>query len=107
VLPVKLLSPPYAAVMEWDPRASAEVVSVACALPFSEPVPRAAVPSMNVTVPVGVPEPEVAVTVAVNVTDCPIADGFTDDFSVVALAAWLTTWLKVADALAWKFVSPP
>jgi hypothetical protein len=60
-----------------------------------------------VTIPVGVPEPEAAATTAVNVTDCPMADGFNDDCSVVLLDAWLTTWLKAADALARKFASPP
>ncbi len=38
--------------------------------------------SMNVTVPVAV----VGVTVAVNVTDCPYADGLGDDCSVVVVS---------------------
>jgi hypothetical protein len=83
VLPEKLLSPPYTALMEWEPTASAEVVSVACALPFREPVPNVVVPSMNVTVPVGAPEPEVGATVAVKVTGWPGAAGFVDEASVV------------------------
>ena len=38
--------------------------------PLSVPVPSVAAPSLNVTVPVGVPVPgEFTVTVAVNVTD--------------------------------------
>ena len=45
---------------------------------------------MNVTVPVGVPAPgAAAVTVAVNVTDCPNIDGFVEDVSAVVVAAWL------------------
>jgi len=41
-----------------------------------------------VTVPVGVPPAEL--TVAVNVTDCPNVDGFREDVTVVAVAAWFT-----------------
>ena len=43
-------------------------------------MPSAVVPSMNVTVPVGVPLPgELAVTVAVKVTDWPKTDGLPED----------------------------
>ena len=42
-------------------------------------VPKVATPSRNATVPVGVPTPgETALTVAVNVTDWPNTDGFTE-----------------------------
>ena len=41
-------------------------------------------PSLNVTVPVGVPEPVAGCTVAVNVTAWPKADGFSEEVNVVA-----------------------
>lgn len=44
----------------------------------------AVVPSLNVTVPVGVPL--LPLTVAVNVTDCPVFDGFVPDATTVVLA---------------------
>lgn len=50
--------------------------------------------SVNVTVPVGLTEPELGVTVAVNVTDCPNVDGLTDEVTVVVVAGLFT--VKVA-----------
>jgi len=59
--------------MECAPLAViAVVVKVATPEPLSEPVPSWVVPSVNVTVPVGVLLPEDGVTVAVKVTDCPL-----------------------------------
>ena len=52
------------------PTVSVEVVKVAFWEPFKVPVPRAVVPSLNVTVPVGRWVP-VVVTVAVKVTATP------------------------------------
>jgi hypothetical protein len=69
VLVVKFVSPPYTAVIECGPTASALVLNVATP-PLSVPVPIVVRPSLNVTVPVGVPAPGVtAATVAVKVTD--------------------------------------
>ena len=68
VLLPKFESPLYAAVIECEPTISAEEVNVATP-DDSAPVPNVVVPSLNVTVPVGVPVPDVGVTVAVNVTD--------------------------------------
>src|SRR5439155_15144333 len=59
--------------MLWVPVANDEVLNEALP-PLSVPVPSVVVPSENVTVPVGVPE--LALTVAVKVTDCPKTDGF-------------------------------
>ena len=59
--------------MECVPTVSVEVVNVADPA-LSVPVPNVTVPFLNVTVPVGVPD--VAVTVALNVTDWLKADGF-------------------------------
>jgi len=55
---------------------SALVDVAACPVPSTATVARVVAPSLNVTDPVGVPPPLVAVTVAVNVTFCPITDGF-------------------------------
>ena len=56
------------------------------------------VPSANVTVPTGVPEPGLtAETFAVYVTAWPLTDGFADDVTVVVVRAASTTWLSAAD----------
>ena len=48
-------------------------------------------PSRNVTVPVGVPAPgAVTLTVAVNVTDWPVTEGFCEDVTPVVVFALLT-----------------
>jgi len=58
-------------VIECEPTVRVEIEKVATP-PLSVPVPRLVDPSMKATVPVGVPLPgEFALTVAVNVTDCP------------------------------------
>jgi hypothetical protein len=69
VLAAKLVSPLYAAVIEWEPAVRVEVVKTAVP-PLSVTVARVVEPSLKFILPVGVPEPEV-VTVAVNVTDWP------------------------------------
>jgi hypothetical protein len=76
-------------------------------VPSSVPVPRVVVPSLNVTVPVGMPP--ALVTVALKVTELPYADGLADDVGVfVVVAAWFTTCERAADwADAAKFVLPP
>ena len=70
-------------MIECTPAPSPEVVNVAVP-PFSEPGPSTMAPSLNVTVPVGVPEPVAGCTVAVNVTAWPKADGFSEEINVVA-----------------------
>ena len=81
------------------------VVSVAWPA-LSVPVPSVAAPSMKVTVPVGVPAAgATGVTVAVNVTDCPDTDGFTDDVTVVELLALFTVCDSAADVLLAKLPS--
>ena len=48
--------------------------------PLSTPVPIGVAPSRKVTVPVGIPTPgAIALTVTVNVTDCPGVLGLTDE----------------------------
>ena len=72
------------------PTVKAEVVNVAMP-PLSVPVPMGLPPSRNVTVPVGVPAPgATAETVAVNVTDWPNTDGFTDEITAVVVSAFTT-----------------
>jgi hypothetical protein len=49
-------------------------------------------------------------TTAVNVTDCPVADGFADEVTVVVVAGNptpFTTWVTTADVDPAKFASPP
>ena len=74
VLPEKLLSPPYTAVMECTEPATESVlvenVATPGFAPFRFPVPSVTAPSLNVTVPVGGP-PAAGVTVAVKVTEFP------------------------------------
>jgi hypothetical protein len=83
VLPLKLLFPLYVAVMECVPAVSAAVVSEALP-PLRATAPRELPPSKNCTVPVG---PNDGLTVAVNVTDCPDDEGFSDDVNPVVVLA--------------------
>ena len=63
-------------------------------------VPSVTAPSVKVTEPVGVPEPgDFALTVAVNVTCCPLVDGFLDEVRAVVVDDWLTVWVNPGDAL--------
>src|SRR5207244_12635820 len=72
------------------------------ALPLtSVTVPSAVAPSLNVTVPVGTPAPEV--TVELSVTVWPTVEGFGVDVRLVDVAAAagaLTTWFTVGEGLA-------
>ena len=69
--------------MEWEATASVEVVKVAWPVPSSVEVPRVVVPSLNVTVPMGVPPLEV--TVAVKVTDWLKTEGLAEELTVVVV----------------------
>jgi hypothetical protein len=79
--------------MVWLPTASGEAVAIVAVPPLlSVAVPICEPPSENVTVPVGVPVPEAGLTVAVNVTGCPGADGFADDerdVVVMVVVVWV------------------
>src|SRR5947209_286938 len=80
VLPLKFAPPPYDPVIGCAPTASVLVTNVAWPEAFRVPVPRVVGPSLNVTVPVGVPAPLVfAFTVAVKVTGCPDTDGLIEE----------------------------
>jgi len=107
VLVVKLVSPPNTAVIVCTATESEFVAKVAVP-ELKVPVPNVVPASLNVTVPLGVPAPgNTALTVAVNVTDCPDTDGFTDEATVVVLLAWLTVWVSVEEVLVVKLTSPP
>ena len=70
------------------------------------PVPSVVVPSRNVTVPVGVPDPgDTAVTVAVKVIDCPKTEGLAEVLTAVDVPALFTVWFR-APVLPPKLLSP-
>jgi len=71
-------------VIECAPAASEDVEIAAIAAPLSVPGPSTVAPSLKVTVPVGVPA-VVLVTVAVNITDCPVCAGLLFDVRVTVV----------------------
>jgi hypothetical protein len=95
-------------VIECIPTARFEVVNVATPEPFSVPVPSVLVPSMNVTVPVGVVPPVGGTTVAVNVTLLPTVMLLAVVISVVVLVpiAAVTVTITAVEVLPAKLVSP-
>jgi hypothetical protein len=84
VLGRKVASPLYTAVIECVPTGRVEVVYLAIP-PLSAPVFNVVVPSLNITVPDGVPAVE-DFTVAVNVTDWPKIEGFSEDVNDVEVS---------------------
>ena len=71
------------AVMECEPIARVLVAKVVVPAAFNVPVPRAVAPSLNVTVPVGVPDVEL--TVAVKVLVVPGDAGFNEEDKLVVV----------------------
>ena len=70
-------------------------------------VPRVVVPSLKVTVPVGVPLPgAAALTVAVKVTGWPKMVVVADEARVVVLLACPTDWINAEEVLELKLPSP-
>ena len=106
VLPENFESPPYAALIECAPLVKVEMVNVADALEFREPVPKVVLPSLNVTVPVGVPD-VAGLTLAVNVTLWPNVEGLIEEVSVVVEPALFTVCVSTGDVLPVKFALPP
>src|SRR5205814_562825 len=107
VLVMKLTSPAYTAVMLWLPTDKVEVVKTASP-PLSVPVPSVVAPSLNVTVPVAVPEPgRFAATAAVKMTAWPGVAGFTDEVRVTVVVSWLTVRPLAPKPPLRKLVSPP
>ncbi len=108
VLPLKLSSPLYTAVIECDATLSPLVTKVACP-PLRVPVPMTAPLSLKVTVPLGVPLPgATAFTVAVKVTAWPDTEGLAEEPTAVVVAAALTVWVSDAPVLSLpvKLLSP-
>jgi hypothetical protein len=102
VLVLSFASPPYAAVIEFEPTAKVEMLNVAFPL-LTFPVPNVVLPFLNVTVPVAV-ETE---RVAVNVTELPLVDGLAEEVSVTVGVALLTVCVNAEDVLLLSFASPP
>ena len=69
-------------------------------------LPSCVLPEVNVTVPVGVPDPDVSFIVAVIVSGPPAIPGLGAAVTVVAVEVWLTTWLTGSEVLAPFFESP-
>src|SRR5947209_1787208 len=91
--------------MVWLPTLSAEVLRLALP-PLRVTVHRMVLPSWKVTLPVGVPEPgELAVTVAVKVTDWPNTEVAGDALTAVAVPSLLTVSLAVPELVV-KLPSP-
>jgi hypothetical protein len=82
------------------PARSEDVVTVA-APPVSVEVPNVVAPLVNVTVPV-----TPLGSVAVNVTDCPGVEGFTEETRVTTGVPLVTVWL-VDPVAGLLFESPP
>src|SRR3954451_10003857 len=84
--------------MAWPPVAAKLVVNVALPPVPTATVPRTTLPSLSVTVPVGVPPPgATAATVAVKVTAWPVTAGLTDDPRATTVAARLTVTATAAE----------
>jgi hypothetical protein len=83
LLPPKVVSPPYDAVIECIPAVVKAAKTVATPELFSTPAPICVDPSRNATVPVGTKVPDDGCTVAVKVTDCPTIEGLTEEIRVV------------------------
>jgi hypothetical protein len=84
--------------MVWPPVAEKLVVKVAVPPASTVAVPRTRLPSMKVTVPVGVPVPGVtAATVAVKVTDWSVTTELGEALRAVAGAARLTVSATTAE----------
>ncbi len=69
---------------------------------------RVVVPSLNITVPVGVPVPgAVGISTAVNTTGCPEAEGLTEEITTDVVPSWETVCVRAVEVLVAKVVLPP
>jgi hypothetical protein len=105
VLAEKFVSPLYTAVMECVP--GSRPLYIMRAGPPAERVAvlRLVVPSINVTVPVGVPPVE-GETVTMKVTHWLNTLGFGLAVTVVVVGAWLIVSVRTAEVLGAKFALP-
>ena len=79
--------------MVCGPAAKLEVLKLAVPFVFSVSWSMLVDPSRKITMPVGCATnvlPRLALTVAVNITDCPDADGLSERITVVLVLALLT-----------------
>ena len=82
-LELKVVSAPYSTVIEWVATDKLFAAKVAWP-PAKETLPSVVVPFLKATDPVGVPVAgETALTVAVNVTDCPTTVGLVGEAETV------------------------
>ena len=87
--------------------ADSEVVLKVATPPAIVLVASGVAPSLKVTVPAGVPAPgEVALMVAVKVTDWPNTVGFVEESSAVLVFALLIVWVSAEEVLPLKPASP-
>jgi hypothetical protein len=106
-LVTKAASPAYVAVIECEATESEDVVKVATPEPFRATTPSVVAPSVNVTLPVGIPVlGALAETAAVNVTDWPDTAGLTDESKAVVVPSFTIDWVSAVDALVLKLASP-
>src|SRR6267143_4755622 len=98
------------AVMECAPTDKPAITQVAVPATATARAPQPAMvtpPSWKSTVPVLVPDAGgIANTVAVKVMLCPNNEGLTDDTNVVVVLPLFTVWVKGADVLVLKLMSP-
>ena len=92
----------------WVPTESVEVSPLVAPPPDNVTAEPKFEPSiLNWTVPVGVPEPgATALTVAVKVTGWPETEVLSEELIVVDVFALLTAWVKFAEVLPLKLLSP-
>jgi hypothetical protein len=97
VLPRKLPSPAYDAVMTWLLWARELVLNVATPEPFKVQVPNTLAPSLKLTLPVGIPPPgAVTLKVLVNNTLAPGRAGLAEEVTALVVPAVLTVSVPVA-----------
>jgi hypothetical protein len=86
-------------VIECEPTERFVGEKVATPLALTGDEPRLVLPSLNVTVPVGVPVPDAGVTLAANVTFCPRTEGLGDEVKDVDVPTILTVCISTDDVL--------
>jgi hypothetical protein len=106
--PEKLASPEYITVIVCIPIESVLLLTDPDP-PLSVAIPSDAAPSKNVIVPVGVPEPAVGVTTALNTTLCPLVTCIAEAESAVVVLVFAATTIVTGatpDVDSLKFVFP-
>src|SRR5439155_4196749 len=107
LLSKRLPSPLYATDTLWLPIVSPLMLKDALPLPSRPMAADEVEPTVKTTDPPGVPLPgALAVTVAVNVTDCPNTGAVGATPTVTTLLALFTVSGKMAEVLAVKLPSP-